>query len=276
MSEDKVDQAVPEGWKIVKLGDRANIFRGGSPRPIQAYLTTLSTGINWIKIGDVEPEAKYINATNEKIIPEGASHSREVKKGDFVLSNSMSFGRPYILNINGCIHDGWLVIQDYQNNFDQHYLYYALCSDFTMIQYKGMAAGSSVQNLSKEKVADVVLLKPPLPEQHAIAETLSGMDEYIASLEKLIAKKKAIKQGAMQELLTGKRRLPGFDGEWVNFYLSKNSIVKARIGWQGLTTAEYSNEGYAFLVTGTDFMDGRIDWNSCYYVDKLRYDQDVN
>jgi type I restriction enzyme S subunit len=202
----------PEGWKFIKLGEKANIFRGGSPRPIQAYLTTLSNGINWIKIGDVEPNAKFINTTNEKIIPEGTRWSREVKKGDFILSNSMSFCRSYILNVDGCIHDGWLVIQDYQNDFDQHYLYYALCSDSIIAQYKSMAAGSSVQNLSKEKVAAVVLLKPPLPEQQAIAEVLSDIDGYLASLEKLIAKKNVIKQGTMQELLTGKRRLPGFEG----------------------------------------------------------------
>jgi type I restriction enzyme S subunit len=188
----------------------------------------------------------------------------------------MSFGRPYILNIDGCIHDGWLVIQDYQNNFDQHYLYYALCSDATMAQYKSMAAGSSVQNLSKEKVADIVLPKPPLPEQRAIAEVLSDMDSYIASLEKLIAKKRAVKQGAMQDLLSGKRRLPGFAGEWISINLAQKSILKARIGWQGLTTAEYQNDGYAFLITGTDFLDGRINWVSCHFVDKFRYDQDTN
>jgi type I restriction enzyme S subunit len=234
----------PEGWELVKLGDKANIFRGGSPRPIQAYLTTLSNGINWIKIGDVEPNAKFINVTNEKIIPAGVSRSREVQKGDFILSNSMSFGRPYILNIDGCIHDGWLVIQDYQNNFDQHYLYYALCSDATIIQYRSMAAGSSVQNLNKEKVSAIILPKPPLPEQHAIAEVLSDMDGYIASLEKLIAKKKTIKQGAMQELLTGKRRLPGFEGEWEIKQISELFILLAGgdldvINYSAVKTTEY-------------------------------------
>lgn len=100
-------QDTPKDWTIVRLGDVADIYRGGSPRPIEAYLTQLATGVNWIKIGDVELGAKYINKTEERIKHSGVSSSRRVYKGDFLLSNSMSFGRPYILNIDGCIHDGW-------------------------------------------------------------------------------------------------------------------------------------------------------------------------
>jgi len=201
-------------WENVELGKQADIYRGGSPRPIQTYLTQRNDGINWIKIGDVAPNAKYINATEERIIPEGATYSRHVSKGDFILSNSMSFGRPYILRIDGCIHDGWLTIQNYQKNFDTDFLYYLLGSEIIFEQYASMAAGSSVKNLTKEKVSKVVVYKPPLPEQRRIAAVLSDTDELIAMLEKLIAKKRAIKQGAMQELLTGKRRLPGFSEEW--------------------------------------------------------------
>lgn len=101
-------------------------------------------------------------------------------------------------------------------------------------QYISMAAGSSVKNLNKEKVSALVVAYPDIKEQERIADALSNIDSLIATLEKQIAKKKAIKQGTMQELLTGKRRLPGFSGEWRYFNLMKNSKVKARIGWQGL------------------------------------------
>ena len=201
---------IPDDWKVIKFGDKVDIFRGGSPRPIERYITTNAYGINWIKIGDVRPNDKYIRQTEEKIIPEGKSRSREVKKGDFILSNSMSFGRPYILNIDGCIHDGWLTIQNYSESFDKEFLYYLLGSDEVFKQYVQMAAGSSVQNLNKEKVADLQLKVPPLPEQQRIAKALSDVDALISTTEKLIQKKKNIKQGAMQELLTGKKRLPGF------------------------------------------------------------------
>ena len=197
-----------ELWTQKKLGEDATILRGGSPRPIEDYITDSQNGLNWIKIGDVKPEDRYLRKTAEKIKKEGLSKTRQVKKGDFILSNSMSFGRPYILDIDGCIHDGWLVIQDYQEAYDMQFLYYILCSDAIMNQYVSMAAGSSVQNLNKEKVANVLLYVPTsLQEQSAIASVLSSMDEEISALEAKRKKYTAIKQGMMQQLLTGKIRL---------------------------------------------------------------------
>ena len=182
----------------------------GSPRPIQAFLTTSDQGINWIKIGDVGVGEKFIESTEEKIIPEGVSRSRMVYKGDLILSNSMSYGRPYIMNIEGCIHDGWLVIQKYDRLFNREYLYYALSSDLTMEQYVAMAAGSSVQNLNKEKVSKVVLPCPKILEQKKIAEVLSSIDALIVDLQKLIQKKKDIRRGSLQFYLNDKNRY-----EWV-------------------------------------------------------------
>lgn len=197
-----------ELWTQKKLGEDATILRGGSPRPIEDYITDSQNGLNWIKIGDVKPEDKYLRKTAEKIKKEGLSKTRQVKKGDLILSNSMSFGRPYILDIDGCIHDGWLVIQDYQEAYDMQFLYYILCSDAIMNQYVSMAAGSSVQNLNKEKVANVLLYVPTsLQEQSAIASVLSSMDEEFSALEAKRKKYTAIKQGMMQQLLTGKIRL---------------------------------------------------------------------
>ena len=197
-----------EPWVEKKLGEDATILRGSSPRPIEDYITDSQDGLNWIKIGDVKPEEKYLRKTAEKIKKEGLSKTRQVNKGDFILSNSMSFGRPYILDIDGCIHDGWLVIQDYQEAYDMQFLYYILCSDAIMDQYVSMAAGSSVQNLNKEKVANVLLYAPTsLQEQSAIASILTSMDDEITALEAKKVKCEQIKQGMMQQLLTGKIRL---------------------------------------------------------------------
>lgn len=307
---------IPEDWEVKRLGDSVDILRGGSPRPIENYLTTNADGINWIKIGDVKPNDKYIRKTEEKIIPEGKSRSREVKKGDFILSNSMSFGRPYILAIDGCIHDGWLTIQKYAETFDKEFLYYLLGSDEVFNQYVQMAAGSSVQNLNKDKVADLQLKIPPLPEQQRIAKALSDVDALISTTEKLIQKKKNIKQGAMQNLLTGKKRLPGFGNKQTDLFvpngthtkevkdvspeqirlsakmkqtelgeipedwevknINKECTIKARIGWQGLKSTEYLDSGDYILITGTDFDSGFINWKSCSYVTKWRFDQDKN
>lgn len=216
---------IPEDWGVSKLGEKCLIYRGGSPRPIENYITNNADGINWIKIGDVESDSKYIIKTKEKIKQEGVIRSRAVYAGDLILSNSMSFGRPYILKINGCIHDGWLVIQEYIKNIDLDYLYYLLGSAYVFRQYTQMAAGSSVQNLNKEKVANVIVAIPTKKEQNKIATVLISIDNLLLSLDKLIEKKRLIKQGVMQELLTGKKRLPGFTGEWVERRLGKISKI---------------------------------------------------
>ena len=218
---------IPEDWDCVRLGEKAKIYRGGSPRPIQDYITTSSDGANWIKIGDVRQNDKYIRSTQEKITPEGISKSREVHIGDFILSNSMSFGRPYILDIDGCIHDGWLTIQDYKNTFSTEYLYYLLSSDLVYQQYIGMAAGSSVKNLNKDKVSALYVIYSAVSEQERIAKALSDVDELISSLEKLIEKYKSIKATCLQQMFpqkgetTPKMRLPGFTGAWEQRKLSE-------------------------------------------------------
>ena len=160
--------AVKEGWTYKKLGEVCTIERGGSPRPIVDYITDSSNGINWIKIGDAVEGSKYITSTKEKIKPEGIKKSRFVHKGDFILSNSMSFGRPYILGIDGCIHDGWLVIHDNYATFLKDYLYYALASPIMYNKFKQMAVGGVVNNLNSALVRKVTIPVPPLPTQQSI------------------------------------------------------------------------------------------------------------
>jgi type I restriction enzyme, S subunit len=148
---------VRKDWQVKTLGEICNIARGGSPRPIQKFLTDKPNGINWVKIGDATASTKYIYQTEEKIIPEGVKRSRLVKPGDFLLSNSMSFGRPYIMRTIGCIHDGWLVLSDKSGLFDQDYLYYFLGSAAAYKQFDNLAAGSTVRNLNTELVKRVTI-----------------------------------------------------------------------------------------------------------------------
>ena len=194
-------------WVEHKLGDFLKIGRGASPRPIEAYITLNPDGVNWIKIGDAPRHGKYIVHTEEKITSAGASHSVEVRVGDFILSNSMSFGRPYILSVSGCIHDGWLKLYDYQASADKEFLYYLLSSDKVREQYEAYAAGSGVQNLNKNVVKQVEVKLPSLEEQKVIASVLSSMDVEIESLEDEREKMIQIREGAMDDLLTGKVRL---------------------------------------------------------------------
>lgn len=166
-----------KGWQTKTLGEICDIERGGSPRPIQNFITNDPNGINWIKIGDATASGKYIYKTEEKIRPEGVKRSRMVYDGDFILSNSMSFGRPYIMKTTGCIHDGWLVL--HQPKVDPDYLYYVLSSDIVFSQFDRLAAGSTVRNLNIGSAKSVEIPYPPLPEQQRIVGLL---DEAFASL----------------------------------------------------------------------------------------------
>ena len=183
-----------QGWEIKKLGEVCTIERGGSPRPIQAYITESDDGINWIKIGDATDGSKYITSTKEKIKPEGMKKSRFVHKGDFILSNSMSFGRPYILAVDGCIHDGWLVIHDDNNRFDKNYLYYYLGSPNIYNEFKRLAVGGVVNNLNSELVRSVNVCIPPREEQERIVAELDYLSGVIEKKKQQLKELDALAQ----------------------------------------------------------------------------------
>ena len=182
--EDELPFEIPENWEWISLGTVLEIARGGSPRPIKAFLTEESNGVNWIKIGDTEKGGKYINQAREKIKPEGVSKSRLVHKGDFLLTNSMSFGRPYILNVDGCIHDGWLVLSDNFKAFDKDFLYYLLSSKFAYYQFCESVSGAVVKNLNSDKVAISRFAIPPINEQKRIANKIESLVPLIEKYEK--------------------------------------------------------------------------------------------
>jgi len=212
ISEDEKPFEIPDSWEWVKLGDITEIARGGSPRPIKDYLTDDPNGLNWIKIGDTDKGGKYINSCKEKIKPEGLKKTRMVHPGDFLLTNSMSFGRPYITNIEGCIHDGWLMISPYAGVFDQSYLYYVLSSAFAHKQFCDKVAGAVVQNLNSDKVADSIVPLPPLAEQKRIVakieELMPKVEAYGKAQEALNKLNEELperlKKSILQEAITGR------------------------------------------------------------------------
>ncbi len=246
---------IPSDWEVVLLGNNIEIQRGGSPRPIEKYLTDSIDGVNWIKIGDTNPTDKYIKFTNEKITKEGTIHSREVHKGEFLLSNSMSYGRPYILNIDGYIHDGWLVLRHFEETFNVDYLYYYLSYNVVKNQYDNLASGSGVKNLNKDIVKKVIVAKPPKPEQEKIANALTRIDNLIEDYEKLIKKKEKIKQGLMQNLLTGKVRLKGFDDKWEKVLLEEVLDYEQPTKYIVRST-NYLNKGIPVLTAGKSLILG--------------------
>ena len=195
---------VNKKWNYKKLGDVCTVERGGSPRPIDDYITDDPSGINWIKIGDTNDESMFITQTAQKILPEGMKKSRYVRPGDFLLSNSMSFGRPYILKIDGCIHDGWLVLRDKENVFDKRFLYYYLSSNPTYQKFKMMAVGGVVNNLNSEMVRGVDVPIPGKDEQVKIADVLDKISRIIAYKKKELVKSDDLIKARFVEMFNNK------------------------------------------------------------------------
>ena len=224
------------------------IERGGSPRPIDDYITDLPDGLNWVKIGDAPSQGRYITKTAEKIKPEGLSKTRQVQPGDLILSNSMSFGKPYIMGINGCIHDGWLLIRDTQNRFDLKFLCHMLGTDQMLNQYRMFAAGSTVNNLNKELVGNTTVSLPSVGEQRVIGEYLEFVDDLITlqqrKCDKLVNVKKSMleKMFAREGAKVPEIRFEGFTDDWeqrkfVSVFegLQNNTLSRADLNYENGT-----------------------------------------
>jgi len=188
-------------WELKPFSKFIKLYRGSSPRPIREYLTKEETGVNWIKIGDTSSITDFvIRSVSEKITPKGAEKSRRVKKGELILANSMSYGSTYLLEVEGCIYDGWFVLREYEEHFDKQFLLQLLNSEYTQGQYKRFAAGGIVQNISSEIVYSITLSKTSKEEQQKIASCLSAVDELITAQQEKIEQLQQHKKGLMQGL----------------------------------------------------------------------------
>ncbi len=182
---EKLLDGVAVEWK--SFGEVAKVQRGASPRPISKFITDDENGIPWIKIGDTSPNSKYVDNTEQKITPEGAKKSRVLKKGDFIVSNSMSFGRPYILNIDGAIHDGWASISGFGDRLNADYLYHYLSSDLVQNYWISKINSGSVSNLNSDIIKSLEIPIPPLKVQ---AEIVRILDTFTALTAELTDRKK--------------------------------------------------------------------------------------
>ena len=246
-------------WNYVALGDICTVERGGSPRPIDDFITTESDGINWIKIGDTD-ESMYITKTAQKIKPEGMKKSRYVKPGDFLLSNSMSFGRPYILKIDGCIHDGWLVLRDENNVFDKKFLYYYLSAPITYEKFKSMAVGGVVNNLNSDMVRKIRVPLPSKQEQRDIADSLDKITNLHCLRKQQLAKLDELVKARFVEMF-GDAKLNPYDfpcnslSEYILFLTSGSR------GW-----SRYFTDSGEYFITIKNVKNCRITLQDVQYV----------
>lgn len=264
---------IPRNWCWVILGNLVGICRGASPRPIKSFITDDGTGVSWIKIGDAD-SGKYIVHTKEKVSEAGAKRSVFVNKGTLLLSNSMSFGRPYILNIDGCIHDGWLAITP-SDSLTKEYLYYALMASEWYFQQ--VAVGTAVRNLNSERVANTPVPLPPLSEQRRIVDRIESL---FAKLDEAKEKAQAVVDGFESRKAAILHR--AFTGELTAKWRKENNI--SLDGWENRTLESVctsifdgdhmpppkADSGIPFLVI-SNVNTGRLSYENTRYVPEKYY-----
>lgn len=247
-------------WKYKKIGEVCIVERGASPRPIDKYITDNESGINWIKIGDTS-DSMYITETAQKIIVEGMKKSRYVKPGDFLLSNSMSFGRPYILKIDGCIHDGWLVLRDENALFDKRFLYYYLSSKTTYKKLKSMAVGGVVNNLNSEMVRNVIVPVPDKEEQSEIADLFDKIKKILDDRKQELEQLDTLVKSRFAEMFGDP---VANDKEWTTLPLEEacKTIVDCPH-----STPSYTTENTGFMCIRTSIVKkNKILWDDIEYI----------
>lgn len=223
------------GWKTKKLGEVAEVCMC---KRIFAHQTSKIGNIPFYKIGTFGKKADaYISG---QLYEEYKSKYSYPEKGDVLISAAGTLGRTVVFDGRPAYFQDsnivWLKIDKSQLSNDYLAQYYKV------IKWAS-SEGSTISRLYNGIICDTEILLPPLEEQVAIAKALSDVDSLISSLQKLIEKKKAIKQGAMQELLTGKKRLSGFSGEWKKERLGDISDIKD--GTHG--TFQRVHRGYPLL-----------------------------
>lgn len=160
-------------------------------------------------------------------------------------------------------------------NYDVRYIYYLLLNKQNEI-YDAQTGGAQPHIHPKDIYKLPIVYTSNISEQQAIASVISDFDEHIDNLTELIEKKKAIRDGALEDLVSGRTRLDGFNGEWKTVSFNQVIKPKARIGWQGLKKDEYLRSGYSYLIGGTDFHNGTVNLDNISYISKERYDMDSN
>lgn len=192
-------------WVIKSLGALASIQRGASPRPIDSPIWfDENSAVGWVRISDVTGSGMYLRETTQHLSPLGIQHSRPVRQGSLIMSICATVGRPIITEIDTCIHDGFVVFDDLQA--DKLFFYYTLKSIEDEWSRHGQTG--SQMNLNTDLINRTKVSVPPTAEEQIeIALFLSDMDSETAAVEAKLAKVRKIKQGMMQDLLTGRIRL---------------------------------------------------------------------
>lgn len=272
---------IPEDWDVRKIGDFTDITAGGTPST--SHPEYWNGEILWMSSGELNN--RRIHNVIGRITELGYNNSSThmIPKNCVLIGlagQGKTRGTVAVNYVELCTNQSIAAIFPSKEH-NSEYLYQNLRSRYAELRELSSGDGGR-GGLNLTIIKNFPCAFPKLQEQNRIAEALSDVDGMISSLEKLIAKYKSIKTACLQQMFpqngetVPRMRLPGFTGAWEQRKLSELASIHARIGWQNLRTSEFLDSGDYMLITGTDFNDGAINFSTCHYVERERYEQDRN
>ncbi len=277
---------IPEGWEAIPLKRIFKIINGGTPNSSEE--SYWNGEIVWITPNDLSELTEiYIRDSERKITEEGINNcsAKIVPKDSIIISTRAPIGYVAIAGVDLCTNQGCKSLVPVSEINSKFFYYFILSINFYL---NILGQGTTFMELSNSNLSMVELLKPPIDEQISIANFLdqktAEIDDLIADKEKLIEllqeKRQAVITEAVTKGLNPNVKMKDSGIEWIGeipegWEISKikfTTYVRGRIGWQGLRADEFIDEG-PHLVTGTDFIDGLVNWDSCYHISMARYNE---
>ena len=237
-------------WRDTTIGALATVSRGASPRPIASTRWFDSkSDVRWVRIADVNrSDGRTLYETTQSLSPDGVVRSRLLEPGTLIMSIAATVGIPVITGVPACIHDGFVALEDLKA--DKRFLLYLLKASERRLREAGQSG--SQMNVNTDIVRGLsVCIPSDRAEQECIAAAIWAVDDQIAGLDRLIAKKQAIKQGMVQQILDGKVRLPGFSTPWRRG-LSVLDLADKRSGYWGSDLSNGNAVLRAFVIRAGD------------------------
>ena len=243
----------PDGWRVAPADEIMDITRGASPRP-KGDPELFGGDIPWVKIGDVDVEnERYTGDTEDTVTEKGAEKSKLVDSGTLLVSNSGTCGYPMFAGVRSCVHDGWLILRDYEGVLNPHYLYEHI--HWKQNYLKSLAPGSTQINLNTSRFGVLEINIPSLEEQRKIASVLYTVDQAIQKTEEIIEQTERLRKGVMQELFS--------NGTWNHEDIQETQYGIIPSEWNVKTIEEIANRIGSGGTPNTDedeYYGGDIAW----------------
>ena len=216
----------------------------------------------FVQVADVSDDMKLVDDTKQKISKLAQPMSVCAEEGSVLVTLQGSIGRVAIMQYKAFVDRTVLIFDKYNADIDKTFWAYIIKEKF--IEEARKAPGGTIKTITKEVLSDFDLMLPSYDEQKMLGKLLHSLDHLITLHQRefaFLCKEKS-------------KKFRYIKNAWEQRKLSEIATMHARIGWQNLRTSEFLDSGDYMLITGTDFIDGAVNFDTCHYVERERYEQD--